>query len=55
VVQADIQQRIAIGRSARDLSGADHAASAWPVLDNDGLPEPRGQSGSDQSRHGVDR
>src|SRR6266699_5173270 len=47
------EQRIAVGLRLRDLRGADGAARAGPVLDDDGLAELRGEFFGDRARHDV--
>src|SRR5215831_18955506 len=49
----DFQQRIAIRCGPDDRLGADIAAGAWPVLDDELLPEALGKPLSDQTSHDV--
>ena len=55
VVGADHQQRVAVGRRARDRLGRDVAAGARLVLDDELLGELLGQRLRDQARQDVDR
>ena len=50
---ADLEQRVAVGRRAHDRFGADIAAAARPVVDDDGLAEPLRQPLTDQAREEV--
>src|SRR5215469_14584344 len=48
------QQRVAVGRTLRDLPRADRAGgAAAAVLDHDGLPERRAHPVGDGARHDV--
>ena len=50
---ADQQQRVAVRRRAHDRLGADIAAGARPVLDDEWLAEPLRQPLADQARDDV--
>ncbi|MGY3356214.1 hypothetical protein ACVWZK_002877 [Bradyrhizobium sp. GM0.4] len=47
------QQRVAVGRGARDIGGGDHAVGARLVLDDDADAEGLRQMLRDQPRRGV--
>ncbi len=53
VGRAGREQRVAVGRRAHDRFGADIAAGARPVFDDDRLPQPLLQLGADQPHQDV--
>ena len=53
--EADQQKRVAVRRRSHDRLGADIAAGARPVLDDEWLPEPLRQPLTDQARDDVGR
>ena len=48
------QQRVAVGRGLGDRAGADGAAGAGPVVDDELLAARSDSFGGDHARHGVD-
>ena len=55
VGERDQEQRVAVRRRAHDRLGADIAAGARPVLDDEWLAEPLRQPLADQARDDVGR
>src|SRR5215510_8003219 len=53
VPTADYEQRVAVRRCAHDRLGADIAARAWSILDDERLTEPLRQPLTDQARDDV--
>jgi hypothetical protein len=54
IICTGYEKRITVGQSAYDRLGADIAAKARPVLDDEGLSEPLRQPLTDQTRGDVD-
>src|SRR5436309_16008964 len=48
-----IEERVAIGRRARDPADADRSAGAGHILDNDRLAQPPSPAPGDPARNGI--